>query len=328
MSIKILKSADVPVGENAKAALTSYNNVASDLLLGDVYAESLAMAKYALSNGFEVEPRVIEQLHDLQAQVSSRDQSVAKKLADTHQQLARIVRPATPRAIYLLDKEKVRQPPFYFLGPVPLIRRLSGAAVLFLSMLLLVSLNPVVNVNNIQLGLLNSENNTLFLNQLFILCCAGLGATFAALFLANRFIADANYDPRYDSTYWSRIILGVIAGMIIVELLPASLFQEGNMRNFGKPSLAMFGGFSANVVYRIIERIVDSLETLVKGNNKFQKNEAVAVAQAQASEQKTAVNAEVAAKLVDLRNQMESLDSKDATSKMNAVIQELLQKRR
>jgi hypothetical protein len=37
---------------------------------------------------------------------------------------------------------------------------------------------------------------------------AGLGACFAALFLANRYIAEGTFDPKYESSYWIRFILG------------------------------------------------------------------------------------------------------------------------
>ena len=43
----------------------------------------------------------------------------------------------------------MKQSFLYFLGPVPLIRQLSGAAIVFLLLLLGVSLSADVNVKNI-----------------------------------------------------------------------------------------------------------------------------------------------------------------------------------
>lgn len=320
-----MKSVTPSLSSNAEPSPTkSVKHLKQVDFINLIYSESLAMAKYALSNGLEVPADAIQKLYDLRASQGAQEPNAAQKITSIHQELSRIVRPATPRTIQLLDYEKTRQPLFYLLGPVPLIRQLSCAAIGFLVLLLGVSLNHNVNVMNIQKGLLNSDDSILFLNQIFILSCAGLGASFSALFLANRYIANATYDPRYDSTYWSRIILGVIAGMILVELLPASLFSEGNMRSFGKPSLAMFGGFSANVVYRIIERIVDSLETLVKGNSKSYDADKMVLMQAQASEQRTSLNAEVAAKLIELQNDLKNTDEKTATKKLNDFIKDLL----
>ncbi len=291
-----------------------------------LFRESDAMARYALSNGLEVQPQTIENLAKITGSsgTGTVDQSVIKSLATLHQALAKVVYPATPRAIALLDEEKAKQLPFYFLGPVPLIRRLSGVAILFLMALLSTSLSQEVNVENINMGLLQSNNHVLFLNQLFLLCCAGLGAAFSCLFQANSFIAKATYDPRYDSSYWSRIILGVIAGIIIVELLPASLFNEGTMKSFGKPTLAMLGGFSASVVYRILQRLVDALETVVKGNGSQTHDQEIALNQVKASEHKTQVNADTAAKLVGLMKDVEGMDKTQISGKLNDFVKDLL----
>ena len=290
--------------------------------------ESGAMAQYALSNGLAVDAGAVNSLHKLlenKEELTSKEG--IKSLASIHQSFAKTVYPATPRSITLLAHEQANQSLFYFLGPVPLIRRLSTIAILFLVLLIVTSLQKDVNVDNIQLGLLNSDNSVLFLNQLYLLSAAGLGASFSALFLANNFIAKATYDPRYNSSYWSSIILGIIAGIILVELLPTSLFDEGAMRNFGKPSLAMLGGFSSKVVYRILQRLVDSLETLVKGNNAPEMEHQKAILQVQTSEQKTQVNAETASQLVKLVSDMDDLDAKAIKQKLNAHIEELLPSR-
>ena len=36
--------------------------------------------------------------------------------------------------------------------------------------------------------------------------------------------------------------------------------------NMGKPTLALLGGFSANMVYKVLQRIVDTIESLFKGD--------------------------------------------------------------
>ena len=73
----------------------------------------------------------------------------------------------------------------------------------------------------------------------------------------------APYDPRFDSTYWSALILGVIAGGFISELLYEVLFlldesesaksvAASTVVNMGKHALALLGGFSANMVYKVL----------------------------------------------------------------------------
>lgn len=229
-------------------------------LLITLQSECLAMAKFILSNGLIMPLDTIRHLY-----TTNTDKDITSSLTTAHQQLAEAVYPALPKTIELLEREKNARPFLYFLGPVPLSRRLAVTAFTFLFMLLGVSLNANVNAVNVQLGLLHSENDILFVNQFFIFCCSGLGASFSSLFLANSYVCKLTYDSYYDSTYWSRIILGIIAGMIIVELLPLSLFEGATMNRFGKPSLAMLGGFSAGVVYRAVERITETMDVLING---------------------------------------------------------------
>jgi hypothetical protein len=99
----------------------------------------------------------------------------------------------------------------------------------------------------------------------YLICCAGLGACFTSLHCLNNFVSKATYDPRYDSTYGSSILLGIIAGVFISELLFDVLFDEAGA-DLGKPALALLGGFSANMVYRILQRLVESAESLLKGD--------------------------------------------------------------
>jgi hypothetical protein len=91
---------------------------------------------------------------------------------------------------------------------------------------------------------------------------AGIGAGFAALFRVNRYVANGTYDPKYESSYWVRFVLGITAGIVLSSLVPITQDQSG----FTRPLLCLLGGFSASVVYRIMSRLVDTLESLVQGD--------------------------------------------------------------
>ena len=111
-----------------------------------------------------------------------------------------------------------------------------------------------------------SNGIPLLLNLLFLLTAAGLGACFAALFQANRYIADCTFDTKFESSYWIRLILGLMAGLILSQMIPLS--EGSNAIAVTKPTLAMLGGFSAAVVYRIMHRLVEAVESLVKGETR------------------------------------------------------------
>jgi hypothetical protein len=135
------------------------------------------------------------------------------------------------------------------------------AGVLLLITFMLTALSPRVNTTSGDI--FNSSGIDLFVNELFLLAAAGVGAAFAGLFRANRYIADGTYDPKYESSYWVRFILGIIAGIVLAVLIPVG----PNGKSFTRPLLALLGGFSASVVYRILGRIVDTLESFIEGDS-------------------------------------------------------------
>ncbi|WP_425509575.1 hypothetical protein [Xanthomonas albilineans] len=227
------------------------------------------MARYVLEHGMAVPAELIARLSILlESAVPCIDASehYAHELALTHRRLAQIIRPATPQAVFLLDTERRRRHWASLLGPLPLVRALTVTSLFFLFALVASALSSKVSANNVRLGFLESSGSVLLWNALFLLFCAGLGASFSSLFQVHRYVANATYDPKYDASYGARMILGLIAGLILVEVLPRDLFESGSMRTFGKPTLAMLGGFSATAVYRLLQRLVDSMETLVRGD--------------------------------------------------------------
>ncbi len=259
---------ELPAPEASQYLQAMQGDQPSSALTKQLLDECYAMARYALSHGLDVKPATIQKLQTISTHHDDYPNDVqGEKLTDVHQTLVAVVSPATPVAITLMHRHAHSGKFALLLGPVPLVRRLTVTAIIFLLGLMSVSMSGLVNTENLNAGLLSSHGDTLAINQLFLICCSGLGSSFSALFQVNTFIANATYDPRFDSSYWSRIILGMIAGIIIVELLPEALFQEGAMKDFGKPSLAMLSGFSVTVVYRILQRLVDTMQALVKGRN-------------------------------------------------------------
>ncbi len=103
---------------------------------------------------------------------------------------------------------------------------------------------------------------------------------------------------------------------MLAELLPSSLFQGSR---FGKPTLAMLGGFSAGVV----QRLVETLETMVKGSGDPGAAAATEL-RANAVEQRTRINSEAAAQLVELTKGLDQADGKAAAAEINKRVKRLL----
>ena len=79
---------------------------------------------------------------------------------------------------------------------------------------------------------------------------AGMGASFAVLFEVNRYTLKAAFDPIYEPFYWIRFALGLIAGVLLAELVPADtstirLSRSGQTDSGAVRGLLSLGGVSS-----------------------------------------------------------------------------------
>ncbi|NRB40286.1 MAG: hypothetical protein HRU20_17765 [Pseudomonadales bacterium] len=206
------------------------------------------------------------------------NQEELEKLAGFHLELSQLISPAKPKTIKLMADEAKSAGLLYFLGPVKLIRSLSLLAIFMLISIIAVSTSPDVNKITISQGLFESEGVVLLLNQIFLLGCAGLGACFACISKVSTYIEKDIYDPKYDSTYWTLIIMGLMGGVIIAELIPLQSLDDNAsaaLTGFNKPLFALLGGFSADLIYRILNRFIDVIHQLLGIENKASQPEIV-----------------------------------------------------
>jgi hypothetical protein len=190
------------------------------------------------------------------------------RLVRAHAELVHIVAPATPRTILLLSQE--RESRLTMLGPVRLVRHMLIVVIVLLAAFVLLAASPYVSQGSGDIS--NSSGVPLLLNELFLLTAGGLGAAFSSLFTASRYIKAGTYDPKHESTYWLRLILGLMAGLLLPALIPTG----ADSTELSKPLLALLGGFSASVLYRILERLVQTVASLVRGETHEQQAEQLA----------------------------------------------------
>jgi hypothetical protein len=254
------------------------HTIASLTLSKQCYLECEAMAKHALASGLEVSGSLLQQLKELEPSIESADTSsgamALRRLGECHRRLAKLVAPATPRTILLLHSENEQRGILRFLGPVPIIRQMMVTALISLTALICLTLSSEVNGSKANSDILAGSGVPLLLNELFLLSAAALGASFSALFMANRYIQEGTFDPKYNISYWIRFVLGVIAGFILATLIDLDALDKTRGAGsgsdassaFARPLLAMIGGFSAAVVYRILSRLADTVESLFRGD--------------------------------------------------------------
>lgn len=185
------------------------------------------------------------------------------ELVRAHTTLSRIVSPATPRGLLLLSRGH-REGRLKALGPVRLIRQMLVVVIVMLVMFVVLAISP--DVNSTSGDIFKSSGIPLLFNELFYIAAGGLGAAFYALFTAYRYIAEGTYDTKYESSYWIRFILGLIAGVLLPSLIPIS--SNGSASSVRRPLLALLGGFSAALLYRILQRFVQTVEALAEGDSR------------------------------------------------------------
>jgi hypothetical protein len=282
-----------------------------------------AMVRYALASGTRVPTSVVDIVR--RADTSYRhtpDEELPEfeALLRAHAELVRIVAPATPRTILLVSEG--RRSRLSMLGPVRLVRQMLVAVVVLLVAFVVLAMSPDVNARSGDP--LTESGWTLLVNELFFLALGGLGAAFSALFTAYRYISDGTYDPKYESTYWLRFILGLMAGLLLPALIPIG----GNATDstLTKPLLALLGGFSAAMLYRVLERLVTTVESLVRGDSRellaAQREALTARATADASRDRLTVAAELR-RLQD-RVRVSGADDTSAADALDQAVQALV----
>jgi len=291
-------------------------------LRAQVLREAQEMAEFAFARGKRVPAWVVQTLHSALATPASGDTDAVdeiKRLAVAHEALSRIVAPATPQALVLLDEESDSS--FNWMGPVPFVRRMALAAVVMVVAFVALSLSNAIN-DPANGSITGADGVELLINELFFMSAAGMGAAFHALFEVNKYIVNRTFDPRYEVSYWIKFLLGLIAGLIMVTLVPLDASSGGG---FARPTVAMLGGFSAAAVYRILVRLVDTLESLVQGDAKSLLEQRERVARMRSDQDVAQQKMKMTSELVALQQQLAAgVQGDDLRNQLNQIVNSMM----
>ncbi|HEU0013329.1 MAG TPA: hypothetical protein VFQ45_06575 [Longimicrobium sp.] len=285
--------------------------------------ECRAMISHLLATGGRVTPNLVLAVEAYQSEQDAGRTPELGPLAAAHERLAKLVAPSTPASILLLDQPE-GSGRWAFLGPVKLVRQMMATALICVAAFIALSLFQFVN-SDPKNSILDSHGLRLLVNELFWLSASGMGASFAMLFSLNTFIVRRTYDPKYAPSYWIKFLLGIIAGFILVALIPME-GVEGTQKTLAQPTIAMLGGFSATAVYAILTRLVETLESLVRGGNpKDEAQRREELAAARAADEAAQSRLGVAGRLVQLQQQFaQGTDPQDIRRNLGEIIASLV----
>jgi hypothetical protein len=253
-------------------------------LRDSMWQECHAMAQYALERGKTPEPEDLRALQAIAPSIGRIDDpgraltpTQIRELAAAHQRLAALVAPAMPKTLALLSfgagsssaPGTFRPGSLAWLGQVRLVRMMLGVAIVLLPMFVALALAVGTRLSS-SAGLFAGDLVDRLQTAAYLVVASALGAAFASLYKARRYIESLSYDDQYESSYWVRFVQGLLAGLILAVLLSQTLptdagdTEETSFR-LGVPLLALIGGFSSDLVYRILRRIIEAVETLFQG---------------------------------------------------------------
>lgn len=268
-------------------------------LFEQVLHECSAMAQFALASGKSVPPALISTIDRMSRATREQPRDIAA-LTRVHDQLCKLVTPATPRALLLMGSDHAPGK-LSWIGHVGVVRRMMVVAAI--SMLLFLAVSVSSEVDNPNLTLLEANGWTAVFLEAWWVSAAAMGASFAMLMQVSQYIVKRNYDPKYEPSYWIRFLLGIMAGLILAALVPIQ-HANGTGVELGKPTIALLGGFSASVVYSILTKLVETVESIFRSSSSEQIAEREREARARAGEDVSQSKIAVAGQIVQLQHRI------------------------
>lgn len=234
-----------------------------------LFEECRGMAVFAAERGKPVPvsaARCVTDFETYYADSGDAQRPDISKLSAAHGSLSKVVAPAKPQAILLVSKGSDKGW-LDFLGPTPLVRIMIFVAVFSLLTFLYVVQSSYINQDDI--NIFCSVGEKLVYQLVFLIAASALGSSFAALYKVNTYIRDLTYDPNQAASYWIRFLLGIISGLILSLMIETNAIKSSVLEpNIIRPLLAILGGFSADLFYTVLNRMVETVKSLFEGSNK------------------------------------------------------------
>ena len=226
-------------------------------VINEISKEINNMLSYAVRNGIIINT----ELNTL-IQNSSVDD-----LINAHNLLCKNIAPATPKSIVYTKEMYTNSKKKSFLNKLPLVRNLVLLALFFLAAFIITGLSPEVNNDSLDKGILNNNGLSLLLNLTFLASISGLGVLFYLLKDVSSAVKRATLVPEDSIYYVALIVLGVIAGLIMSEIISFYTSDPEGINLFNKSILALIGGFSSDAIFSVLQGIIDKIKAIFVTSN-------------------------------------------------------------
>lgn len=128
-------------------------------------------------------------------------------------------------------------------------------------------MSPNVNNASLDKGILDSSGIPLLLNLGYLAAVSGLGVLFYLLKDVSTSIKKGTLVSEDSISYMSQILLGIIAGLILSEILSLYLKDPNEINLFNKSVLALIGGFSSDAIFSILQGLINKIKSIFLGVN-------------------------------------------------------------
>jgi hypothetical protein len=223
----------------------------SQEVIGELSDEINNMLSFAVYNGLTVNTEVNSLIQN----------SNVDDLINAHNLLCKNVAPATPKSIVYTKKlyEKVAKKSIF--NRLPLLRNLMLLSLFFLIAFIAIGQSDLVNNASLKNGIMNSSGAALVLNLSYLASVAGLGVLFYLLKEVSTSLKKGTLVPEDSIAYMSQILLGIMAGLIMSEILsPYIIDPDSKVSMFNKSVLALIGGFSSDAIFSILQGMINKIK--------------------------------------------------------------------
>ncbi len=183
-------------------------------------------------------------------------------LINAHNLLCKNIAPATPKSIEYTKKLHTKGQGKTFFSQLPLVRNLIILALFFLIIFIFTGQTEAVNNDSLDLGMMSNHGSSLLLNLGYLASVSGLGVLFSILKRVSGSVINGTLVPEETMEYAAQIVLGIIAGLLMSEVIVFYTKDAESINLFNKSVLALIGGFSSEAIFSILQGLIDRIKAI------------------------------------------------------------------